>query len=64
MTGFESDHEFNFMRVITENTNNKSHMKLSYLQYNQLIYEIKLAAVKSKTKSNRDHYLLQRNYEH
>ena len=52
----------NFLRVITENTSLKSHMKLTFLQHNTLISEFKLAAMKSKTKSNRDYYLL-RNYE-
>ena len=62
MTGFDSDHEISFLRVLTENTSNKSHMKLTYLEYNTLISEIKLASMKSKTKSNRDYYLL-KNYE-
>ena len=56
------DQETNFLRALSELQDKQGHMRLNYLQYHQIISDLKIIALKSTSKTNREYYLL-RQYE-
>ena len=49
-----------FLRALTDHSSGSAHLRMSYIQYNNLIADIKVAKLQTTTKTQRDYYLLRK----
>ena len=50
--------ELSFLRATSDCKNQAGRMKMNYLEYNTIIFDIKVALLKTKAKTARNYYIL------